>query len=473
MPQPPETQDDAHRHNEAATVRAGQDPAAVCLAAMDSEAVRDRLNALAASQHDQAPRAGLALAALNLLRVMSGRGAWSADISLPITIKPLPPEHPGKATACPDGPRMETGRAVIPDAATICGLLAELPAGAGLSLLALAVEGMPEDIEPFIPRPRASLPRWDRVTEIADPDRLHFPSTAPRELGGQYLMDLGDSLDRSWLLDMYARAGGPIDQGGRLPFALHFAVGAMVHLPIERRDFEWHKLRFPHTRKHAKDWPRRADGKPVPSIEEWLYGDHGFPNPWRDWQNIPKGLDDMRGKLVYLAIQGLGDVAWAFPSVIPRTRDDPLVEFTLRIHPQAARGARMDWRRFQHYAAQSATLARAYLAAVDIMGHSQSRGHPQTRQIAKPLLNADGTAKRGKQGHVLRSKTEQIENRHARYVRRLSELDLAQMCGFDIPRRDQRARAREAFKKLHDDGVIELHREDGGFRIFGPQPGRQ
>ncbi len=325
----------------------------------------------------------------------------------------------------------------------------------------------PRPARPFLPKLKANLPRWDRVLEET---RLMttWPRTAPEELrNGQYLMDLGETLERSWLLDMYARAGGAIAQGKRLPFDLQLAVGAMVHLAIRDRDFQWHTIRFPHTRRHAADWPVER----TPSIEEWIYGPDGFGNPSRDWRHIPEALYSMRARLSELRIQG-HRVAWAFPSVIPETPDAPIVEFTLRIPRQAAHGARLEWARFRAYAAQSAILARAYLSAVDHMGNSARNGYPITRELPAPVLNAKGKPLRRKGGRIVRSATERTGNPHACYVRRLSGLELAQMCGFDTPGRKQRARALAAFERLEADDVIELHREGDGFRIFGPAPGQ-
>ena len=328
-----------------------------------------------------------------------------------------------------------------------------------------------EPTEPFTPKRHASLPEWNNLSD--DEFRLSdWPSGTPLDLiTGQHLIDLDDTVDRPWLLDLYMRAGGPIAQGGRLPFALTLAVGAMVHLPIDKRDGIWRTLRFPHTRAHARDpecFEHFNITPGIPSIEEWIYGEDGFPNPGRDWKNIADGLCDMREKLSYLRVQGFGFVAWAFPSVIPETRTDPFVEFSLRIPRQAARGSRMDWPLFQRYASERATVARAYLSAVDHMGKSAHRGMAITRQIPAPVLGPDDRPKRRKGGRIVRSKTQVIDNRHARYVRGLTESDLAQMCGWEKPNRNQRRDGRNTFERLHDDGVVELFKEGDLFRVFGP-----
>ena len=69
----------------------------------------------------------------------------------------------------------------------------------------------------------------------------------------------------------------------------------------------------------------------------------------------------------------------------------------------AAHGARLDWPRFARYGVQSATLARAYLSAVAAMHRTARDGHPITRTIAAPILNADGKPIRRKGGAIVRS----------------------------------------------------------------------
>ena len=69
----------------------------------------------------------------------------------------------------------------------------------------------------------------------------------------------------------------------------------------------------------------------------------------------------------------------------------------------------------------------------------------------------------------MRSTTELTVNPAARYVRPLDDKDLARMIGFD-PKKNRAYlhRGREAFEQLHADGVIDLRKDDGGWRIFGP-----
>ena len=60
-------------------------------------------------------------------------------------------------------------------------------------------------------------------------------------------------------------------------------------------------------------------------------------------------------------------------------------------------------------------------------------------------------------------------NAIARYVPMLTDADLATMIGFDGTNRDARYKARKAFRRLSEDGVIELEKTPKGFRLFGPK----
>ena len=142
----------------------------------------------------------------------------------------------------------------------------------------------------------------------------------------------------------------------------------MLHLAIADRNGHWRTLRFP-----------------VHEVVKWLHPD-GWANRRRDWERFPAALDRMRQNLAYLYIRGVGDVAWLFPSVVPRTPDAPFVEFTIRIPKGAAIGSRLDWGRLCRYGTRSAGLYRAYLSAVALMDRSAHKGMAVTREIHAPLL---------------------------------------------------------------------------------------
>ena len=67
-------------------------------------------------------------------------------------------------------------------------------------------------------------------------------------------------------------------------------------------------------------------------------------------------------RLAYVPVPGIGRVAVLFPSVIPSTPSNPLVEWTIRIPRVGANGDRLNWPRLLAYGADSARLFRAYLA---------------------------------------------------------------------------------------------------------------
>ena len=308
--------------------------------------------------------------------------------------------------------------------------------------------------EPFSPRRRGSLPRLAFIDR--DPVFLgsDFPVDveAPTEPFGQLsLPGFGAVVTgcTSWLLWLFDRGGGSIAQGRGAPWDMRLWVYAILHLGVEDRDGLWHTLRFP-----------------TEEVIGWLHP-NGWANKRRDWKNLPKALNDLRDSLSYVPVPGLGTVAMLFPSVIPDDPSDPLVEFTIRVPPAAAHGDRIDWPLLVAYGAESTRLFRAYLAVTPWLGQSARRGHPITRQIAPPVLGADGKPLR-KKGRIVRSDTKRIPNHVSRYVStRLTESDLARMIGFDPTDRRRRHDARSAFERMDDDGVIDLLRDGKRFGIFG------
>ena len=269
----------------------------------------------------------------------------------------------------------------------------------------------------------------------------------------------------SWLLWMYDRAGGDSMTAGRgAPWDMHLFISAMLHLDVLQRNGHWRTLRFPHLRRHERDWPNPK----IKSIESWL-----FPDGWdkgnqsRDWHRLPEALHRMKRDLGYVPIPGIGSVATIFPSVIPETRDDPLIEFTVRIPAAAANGARIDWDMLRKYRLESAALYRGYLSAIERLDRTAHHGHGITAEIAAPELKPDGTPKRRKGGGIVRGKS-MIPNPHARLVSPLSDADLARLIGLDPTDKRRRHDARRALERLHADGVIDLRKDRDGWRIFAP-----
>ena len=204
-------------------------------------------------------------------------------------------------------------------------------------------------------------------------------------------------------------------------------------------------------------------------MTNWLHP-KGWPNRARDWEQLPAALFRMNTELGFVAIEGLGYVQIIGATTIPKTPNDPYVEFIVRIPRSAAHGARIDWPTLCRYGQDSAPLYRAYLSAVEFMHQSAHLGQPITQLIGKPLLGTDGKPLRGKGGRVRRSTTEQIVNPSTRYVRGLTEGELTEMIGLNPGKRYYRQRARQAFKQLDNDGVIDLEQDGKVWRIFGSTP---
>ena len=335
-----------------------------------------------------------------------------------------------------------------------------------LAPIVRAYQTRPLPVEPFRPRPRASLPHLHRMTE----DDTRLPDLSTHEhLADSHLPKFPGFEDEilhcpSWLLWMFDRAGGESLKAGRgAPWEMRLFIGALLHLEIVRRDGQWKTLKFPHLRQHEADWPIPD----MPSIEAWLHP-NGWTNRRRDWHRLPEALHRIHQALSYVPVPGYGSVMMLVPSVIPESPDDPMVEFTIRIPRSAAHGARIDWPRLQQYGTDSAALYRAYLAVTAHLDKSAVRGFPVTREIGAPLLNAKGQPVRRKGGAIVRSTDEAVANPLTRYVPILSDADIARMIGFDGDNRKHRFLARKALERLEADRVIEIVRERRGLRILGP-----
>ncbi len=292
----------------------------------------------------------------------------------------------------------------------------------------------PKPVEPYRPRPRAVLANWNTD---GDKDRFLLQARQPMPMpeGVQLMLDLPELTPKgsaSWLLDLFDRAGGKTMRQGRgAPWDMRLFVGAILHLPIAKRDGQWHTLSLPTN-----------------EVIRWLHPD-GWHNQTRDWQHLPDALFRMNKELGFVAIQGLGYVQVVGATVIPKEPSDPFVEFTIRIPKTAAYGARLDWQRLCQYGQVSAVLYRAYLAAVDFMHLSAEQG----KAVEQAVKGKDGKLR---------------PNPSTRYVRGLTKGELTEMIGLDLNRRNNPGRAIDAFERLADDGVIELVREHNLWRIFGP-----
>ena len=313
---------------------------------------------------------------------------------------------------------------------------------------------------PFMPSQSGSLVQLSVLSD----QHTHLPgfpdaSTAPAEPAGRpprpkSTEEIVEPSCASWMLWLFDRAGGSSkSQSHGAPWDLRLWVYALLHLPIEKRDGQWHKLSFP-----------------LEEVIGWLHP-NGWSNQRRDWQKLPDALNKMRS-LAYVPIPMIGHVAILYPSVIPTSSHDPSIEFTIRVPRAAAHGDRIIWPWLIAYGAKSSVLFRAYLAVTAWMGRSAHHGYSVTRLVAAPLYGSDGKLRRGKDGKIVRSDNRRIPNQLTRYVSELTDRDLTRMIGFDPDNNDDRHKARRAFERLHADTVIDLQRIGAGrntrFAIFGP-----
>ncbi len=314
----------------------------------------------------------------------------------------------------------------------------------------------PKHTTPFVPKSKASWPRLRRIgKEAALLPKLREP---PRQ--GELLPVLGHGEGFPfWIVSLFQHVGGQTTERGMgAAWALKLFCGALLHLRISERDGNWHTFDVPA-------WRTIDD---VPPIADWLHP-YGWENKRRDWKNLPTALHLIRNGLNAVLVPGVGSVQIISVPVIPASRDDPFVRFSIMLPPTAARGVNIDWHRLRHYGTISTPLYCAYLAAMEAIDLSARKGVGITRTIGRPMLDASGKPLRGKGGAVKRNRAEQEANPAARYVRAYSKTDLARMAGLDPARnRVYLHRAITAFEELDDDNMIELARDGANYRIFAP-----
>ena len=312
----------------------------------------------------------------------------------------------------------------------------------GASIEAYVVR--PTEISPFKPKKRAVLPIFEEV-EVGEARRLIELQAEPPP-STQLHLEIPEIQSHSgafWLLDLYARAGGAANQRGRgAPWPMRLLVGGVLHLPIDQRDGRWHCFRLP-----------------TDDVIRWLRPD-GWSQKKSRWEQFPKALEEVN-RLGWIPLSGVGRVQVFGVSVIPERPTDPFVEFIARVPPSAAKGARIDWPLLCKYGTESAPLYRAYLTTCAIWRRSASNGQPVTEVIGKALLNADGTPIR-KKGKIVRSTTEFKPNSTARYVKGLTKAQLTEAIGLDASVNQNQSDAIKAFKRLEDDGVLDLQTKGRG-----------
>ena len=211
---------------------------------------------------------------------------------------------------------------------------------------------------------------------------------------------------RPWVTDLYTHAGGIGSTRGRgATWDEALFVGALLHLRVDDRTGR----------------PRQITVK-ARQLESWLFPSGRMPNPGRDWHKLPEALlrvDQMRihrpaiGAYVrVIAVDG-----------IPEHRAGD-VSFQLVTPASVPRGPRIDWQTLIRYRARSGPAYRAYLASQVILYRTAHPGHPGTRLIP------------------------------TRTVLSYTAGDLA-----DIIAIRSQHHAVDAFRQLHEDGLIELEEQ--------------
>ena len=454
--------------NEAALERAAADPGAVADAALRCEALADALRAwpfvgAGAPDHDGPWTVADASAADLEWADHEARqsGEWRAILIRDLMhLRAMPAA--GRAVLRRRGVQYDAAT----NAAALCDHLAKLARSpeddSGVSLLAVVVEARwPRTVEPRRPVNRASLARLHRA---AASDAAHLPgfklqpaAAVQSDQGMLPGFEPFTSGVPSWVLSMFDQAGESSSQRGRkgAPWAMRLWVYSLLMVPVAERDGRTVRL------------PARLG-----DIERWIW-----PDGW-DRSNRAKHWPAFRDRLIGLGtirprIIGPDGRAYMVETVrapvVPELwNPDAICPIFVSIPRSAAAGAAVDWPALLRYGADSPGMFRAYLATVAVIDYTAREGHGITREIAAPVLRADGTPKRRRGGLIVRDPARPIPNPAARYVGRLTDEDLRRMIGLPNER-VYRTRARRFMERLHEDGVIDLERlPDGRVRIFAP-----
>ena len=329
---------------------------------------------------------------------------------------------------------------------------------------------------PFRPRPRASLPRFDKST--LDEARL-LASREPAGAGtDQYeLLRTGDVVDScpTWLLGMFRRAvsmrtGRALGSTrGGMPWSFTLAIGGVAHFSIRDR-----MALAPFGRDLTFE---------IDEIIGWLHPD-GWSNRRRDWGRLDAAFEETPSYRVTVGNTRYSVVsAFGLPAVYAPSAN---VTLNVRVPPSAAHGARFDWHRYHMTYAKHAPLQRALLATAGLLDRTAHNGNPLTRLVREPVLDADGKPKRerilGRDGKPRRDKDGRYRTR-AVYTGELvpnpllgsiqpailPDKHLALFLGMADSGKN-RHDAKAALETLNGDNVIDLERIPNGYRVFGPVP---
>ena len=304
---------------------------------------------------------------------------------------------------------------------------------------------------PFRPRPRASLPRFDRtLVEDARLLAAHEPVSTDE---GQMLLRLDDEdvVDScpAWLIEMYRRADAVQRIRGPMPMSFSILLGALVSVRIEDR-----------TGREV------VDRHCLDEVIGWCHP-RGWRQRVRDWANLDRAFEELPSYRITI-----GD--YRFWTVIgeglpARYERGAAVLLRKRVPASAARGIRISWPQLVAYR-PSALLTRAYLSVHAVLDRSAHHGHPLTREIYAPILGADGQPLRAHDGRIVRS-GERVPNPLIGKAAVVRAGDVARFLGMSNTK-SARQDARRAFERLAADRVVDMVQDPGGYRFFGVLPKR-
>jgi len=304
----------------------------------------------------------------------------------------------------------------------------------------------PKTAAPFPIKKRASLPRFDRIT--IDEARI-LSATEPPQRPNQLSLPLDDPeiIDScpSWLLHMYHRANTIQRHRGPMPLSFSILMGALVTTAV--RDRTGHEIITAH---------------PLDDVISWIYP-HRWHTRARDWHKLDRAFEELP---TYRVLVDKYRVWLVVGEGLPETYEpNATVILRKRIPASSAYGIRIDWPTFVSYRS-SALMTRAYLSVHALMDRSAYKGNPITRYIREPLLTHDGSPKRSASGHILRSRNI-VPNPLANRVAYLPDQDVARFLGM-ANRKQYRHYARQALARLHNEGIVEVVKDQRGYRFYGP-----
>jgi len=252
----------------------------------------------------------------------------------------------------------------------------------------------PREVTPFIPKRRSSLARLHRIAETETmPDFARDSGNRQYTFTGEGFTPAIDYIPH-WILALYdTKRGLPLQDGRTAPRSMRLLAGAFLHLGRTDRNGELASLKLPLgyvIRWLHPDFDDEGDPR---SMGDLWAGRDDWKAHWknwnRDWEAFPEALGVIDRDLGRVLVGGTMKRVAAVGD-IPLTPDQNMVEFWLRIPKIAADGMRVDWRLLCWLGKHHPIGYRAMFAAASILDRSAKKGHPQTRGIPPPLLDAEG-----------------------------------------------------------------------------------